>query len=101
FQLADAELELRPVTNQNALELRSARVFLDPPIVRAAVAASRQSAAISNSSAQQDRRSSETPLRPMLVSTYFVNELRVGTNATPYSMVTAIGAPIVPAEMRD
>ena len=81
FQLADAELELRrPLTNQNILELRTARVFLDPPIVQAAT----------NSATQAN-----------LASTYFVNELRVGTNATPYSMVTAMGAPIVPPEMRD
>ncbi len=80
WQLADAELDLRPVTNQTALELRSARVFLDPPIVQAAVNA----AAPAN-----------------LVSTYFVNELRVADRTTPYSMVTAIGNPIVPKEMRD
>ncbi|MEO7675504.1 MAG: FtsX-like permease family protein, partial [Verrucomicrobiota bacterium] len=80
FQLADAELKLRPVTNQNVLELRSPRVFLDPPVVKAALNAAAKAA---------------------LVSTYFVNELRAGTNATPYSMVTAMGAPIVPKEMRD
>ncbi|MEO6183054.1 MAG: ABC transporter permease, partial [Verrucomicrobiota bacterium] len=80
WQLADAELELRPVTNQAVLELRSARVFLDPPIVQAAV----------NSAPQVN-----------LVSTYFVNELRVANQTTPYSMVTAIGDPIVPKEMQD
>ena len=80
WQLADAELELRPVTNQTVLELRSARVFLDPSIVQAAVNA----AAPAN-----------------LVSTYFINELRVADRTTPYSMVTAIGNPIVPKEMRD
>ena len=80
FQLSDAELELRASTNPNILELRSPRVFLDPPVVQVAV----------NSAEQAN-----------LVSTYFVNELRIGTNATPYSMVTAIGAPIVPKEMRD
>ncbi|MEO7297737.1 MAG: ABC transporter permease [Verrucomicrobiota bacterium] len=100
FQLADAELELRTLTNQNVLELRSARVFLDSPIVQAAVAASRQSAVDFSSPKQDQPRSAEAQQRG-LVSTYFVNELRVGTNATPYSMVTAIGAPIVSKEMRD
>ena len=80
WQIADAELQLSHLTNQNILELRSSRVFLDPPIVQAAINAASQA---------------------NLVSTYFVNELRLGTNATPYSMLTAIGAPIVPAEMRD
>ncbi len=80
WQLADAELQLRAITNQPILELRSARVFLDPPIVSAAV----------NAAAQAN-----------LAATYFVNELRVADQATPYSMVTAIGDPIVPKEMRD
>ncbi len=33
--------------------------------------------------------------------TYFVNELRDGARTTPYSMVTAAGAPLVPADMQD
>ena len=74
-------MELRQVTNQNdILELRSARVFLDPPTVQAALDSGPQA---------------------NLVSTYFVNELRVGTNATPYSMVTAVRAPLVPDRMSD
>ncbi|MDB6108863.1 MAG: hypothetical protein JWR69_613, partial [Pedosphaera sp.] len=80
WQLADAQLEVREVPGVGALELRSDRVFLDPPVVEAA-------------------RKVATNAQPIL--TYFVNELRAGTNATPYSMVTAMGAPIVPAEMRD
>ncbi|MEO5804468.1 MAG: ABC transporter permease, partial [Verrucomicrobiota bacterium] len=63
FQLADAELELRQVTNQNILELRSAHVFLDPPIVQAAVAASRQSAADFTLANQNQLRSGEAQLR--------------------------------------
>ncbi len=99
FQLTDAELELRPVTNQNILEVRTARVFLDPPVVQAAVAASRESADDISLAGKPHPRSDETRL-PGLVSTYFVNEIRVGTNATPYSMVTAIGTPHVPPETR-
>jgi ABC-type lipoprotein release transport system permease subunit len=34
------------------------------------------------------------------ISTYFVNEFRHGTNATPYSMLTAIGAPLVPPDFK-
>jgi putative ABC transport system permease protein len=80
FQLADAGLELRPVTNQNILELRSARVFLDPPVVDAALKSA------------PDAR---------LISTYFVNELRIGNRVTPYSMVAAARAPLVPDRMSD
>ena len=76
WQLADAGLELRelPVTDQ--FELRSDRVFLDPAAMTAVQAVT---------------------TNPEPIITYFVNELRDGTFATPYSMVTAMGAPIVPA----
>jgi putative ABC transport system permease protein len=80
WQLADAELELRELPDSRGLELRTSRVFLDPAVVNAATNAS------SNATG---------------VLTYFVNELRVGNRATPYSMVTAMGAPVVPADMRD
>jgi putative ABC transport system permease protein len=80
WQLADAQLEVRELPGAGGLELRSDRVFLDPPVVDAA-------------------RKVATNVQPIL--TYFVNELRDGTHATPYSMVTAMGAPIVPADMRD
>ncbi len=78
WKLADAELELVPVTNAPAVELRSRRVFLDPPAAEAA----------------------NFPALPRTeVLTYFVNELRAGTNSTPYSMVTAATAPLVPPDM--
>jgi hypothetical protein len=35
------------------------------------------------------------------VVTYLANELRVGQRSTPYSMVTAIGPPVAPPDMRD
>jgi ABC-type antimicrobial peptide transport system permease subunit len=79
WQPADAQLEWRDLPD-GTLELRTPRVFLDPPVIEAA----RQ--------AVPDAR---------LILTYFVNELRLGTNATPYSMVTAAGAPLVPADVRD
>ena len=69
WQLADAELELRELPQQGALELKTRQVFLDPPIGRAAAG--------------------EPGATGIL--TYFVNELRVGDRATPYSMVTAVG----------
>ncbi len=78
WTLADAQCELRPTPG--GLELRSERVFLDPPIAQAALA--------------------RAPA-PELILTYFANELRDGTNSTPYSMVTAATAPLVPAGMAD
>ncbi|MGB2829322.1 MAG: ABC transporter permease, partial [Phycisphaerae bacterium] len=64
---ADADLALdRPV--KGVLELRSGRVFLEPPVVEAA-------------------RGPEA----MGVLTYLVNEIRLGDRATPYSFVAAMG----------
>ena len=79
WQLADAELELRELPG-GGIELRTDRVFLDPASVEAA-------------------RKASSNAEPVL--TYFVNELRAGSATTPYSMVTAMGAPIVPPEMKD
>ena len=80
WQLEDAGLELREITNTAQFEIRSDRVFLDPPVMAAAQAVT-------------------TNLEPII--TYFINDLRDGPYATPYSMATAMGAPIVPPDMRD
>ncbi|MBI5800194.1 MAG: ABC transporter permease [Verrucomicrobia bacterium] len=80
WELADAQLDLRPLTNSPALELRTDRIFLDPPAVRSALAV-------------------DTNAQPIL--TYLATLLRAGTNATAYPMVTAAGAPLVPADLRD
>lgn len=79
YKLADFQLELRP-TSASEIALTSPRIFLDPPAVRAA----------SNEA---------TNARPLL--TYLANLLRAGTNATPYSMITAAGSPWTPATLRD
>jgi len=83
LQLTDAGLELRDVPT-GGVELRTPRVFLDPPVVSAAPPAA-------------DGRRLEA-------LTYFVNELRVGEKATPYSMVTAVdtaSSGFMPAELTD
>src|SRR2546429_1630885 len=80
WKLADAELELRELPDIRSLELRTSRVFLDPPAASAALKVGTHAAGI---------------------LTYFVNELRVGDRAVPYSMVTAMGAPAMPADLRD
>jgi ABC-type antimicrobial peptide transport system permease subunit len=71
FTPADAMLEIRKL-DTGGVELRSARVFLDPPVVAAAPPA-------------KDGHRIEA-------LTYFVNELRAGDHATPYSMATAVNA---------
>src|SRR5437660_9976961 len=80
WKLADAELELRELPDIRALELRTTRVFLDPPAASAAL---------------------KVGTHATEILTYFVNELRVGDRAVPYSMVTAMGAPAMPADLRD
>jgi ABC-type antimicrobial peptide transport system permease subunit len=78
LQLADLEAAL--VCSNGACELRTKRVFLDPPIVRAALGAG-------------------TNGQPIL--TYLANLITSGTNQTPYSMVTAAGSPYTPTDMLD
>ena len=81
WNLGAIEYELQQPEKQTAaLELRTKRVFLDPPIARASYAA-------------------DTNAQPLL--TYLATLLYAGTNATPYSMVTAAGAPWTPADLRD
>ncbi len=80
WRLRDAEADLNVGTSSQHIEIRSKRIFLDPPITSAALAA--------DANAQS-------------VLTYLSTLLRAGTNAAPYSMVTAAGAPWTPTEMRD
>jgi putative ABC transport system permease protein len=79
FQLADFQLKLR-AEGTNAMELISPRIFLDSPAVHAAT-------------------TQQTNAQPLI--TYLANLLRAGTNATPYSMVTAAGMPWTPENLRD
>jgi len=81
WSLADAELALR-VTNGRA-ELSTRRIFLEPAVV---------AAALTNAPATE---------QPVPLLTYLVNSLRHGDALTPYSMVTAAGAPYTPADLRD
>jgi ABC-type antimicrobial peptide transport system permease subunit len=78
WDIEDAQLILRAIPGR--VELRSDRVFLEPPVVEAA-------------------RKIDTNAQPIL--TYLVNEIRDKEKMTPYSMVTAIGRPIVPPDMHD
>lgn len=81
WTLDDAELSLRATNNY--VELTTRRIFLEPAAVQAA---------LSNAPAGE----AATP-----VLTYLVNSLRHGERLTPYSMVTAAGAPYLPAGVGD
>ena len=78
WTLDDAQLEFWPLGN-GELELRSRRIFLEDPVVRAARAAS--------------------PEWSFGVFTYFVNELKANGRSCPYSMVSAIERPAMLAKL--
>lgn len=84
WQPADAALILEHLKAQNSLELRSRRVFVDEPIADAALEIDGAAGLL----------------------TYFVNEIRLGEKATPYSTVAAVGpdagaAALLPVGMAD
>jgi len=76
----DAGIDLIELKNQDIIELRSPRIFLDSPVINAAF--------------EIDRNAQP-------VFTYFVNTIYSASNSTPYSFVSAPGIPFVPAEMND
>ncbi len=91
WKLADSALELRRLEAQQAFELRSTRIFIGESVTEAAMNITGEAVGI---------------------LTYFVNELRAGVKATPYSTVTAMSrgtgrdpasrhASPVPATMQD
>jgi putative ABC transport system permease protein len=107
WQLEDAQLELRYLNRLQTLELRSPRVFLDLAVVEAIQGQSPPAAADVPAVGQgrpaktgvTDRplREHLAPLPPSVgVLSYFVNEIRCGPHRTPYSVVSAPGAPLVP-----
>jgi len=84
-KLADVGLEVRRLKDCGVIEIRSRRIFIDDFLSRAAIDVSDEAVGI---------------------LTYFVNEIRLGDKATPYSFVTAVGrggdfSDIIPACMKD
>jgi putative ABC transport system permease protein len=69
WQLADAQAELLELPDGNGIELRTPRIFLEPPLAKAARAVAPES-------------------KPVL--TYFVNKIQLGDKSIPYSMVAAL-----------
>jgi ABC-type antimicrobial peptide transport system permease subunit len=98
WSLEDAQLSVRAIespfnsTSSNSLaptiEITTSRVFLDGPVVAAAGV----------SRANQSAQGAPVAIG---VLTYLANLLQSGERAAPYSMVTAVGPPFTPADMRD
>jgi ABC-type antimicrobial peptide transport system permease subunit len=79
WTLADLESRIQVLPGSETVELSSARIFLDPPMARAAALVGGGKGLL----------------------TYLANLLQAGTNSTPYSIITAAGPPYTPADMRD
>jgi len=100
-------------TGPSFVEIDSSRVFLDPAVSEAA---SRPNSAV-REAPLPPRKQSLTNLPPVDtgseatdsrfttqgfgVLTYLANLISSGERSVPYSMVTAAGGPLVPAEMKD
>ena len=80
WTLDDAGLEVRRIFGRDITELRSNRIFLD-------------------SSAAETALIIFPKAEPVL--TYFVNEIRLGNSATPYSFVSAPGIPQILSELKE
>jgi ABC-type lipoprotein release transport system permease subunit len=91
LSLSDLQLRVTASSARNEIELRSSRVFLDPPVADAVFLAATNSERVERMFAS----------RPYGVLTYLVNLLRYGDRSTPYSMVTAASPPLLPVELRD
>ena len=78
WKIEDGQLRIEKVPSGNFLQLTTPRVFLDDSVSGDLIAAGASG-----------------------ISTYFVNEIRGNRNKTPYSMVCAAGAPLVPAGLKD
>lgn len=91
LSLSDMQLQIVGANARNEIELRTSRVLLDQPVVDAVF-----NAATNTQSREQVLKSA-----PYGVLTYLVNLIRHGERTTPYSMVTAAGAPLMPADLAD
>ena len=109
-EIADFSLQVRTVTNQSVVELRSERIFLEPTITSALTDPGTNQAALRQipPSVWPTRQPPTNALAPAQLAplarpvlTYLVNQLRAGERSTPYSMVTAAGVPWTPTDMAD
>ncbi len=113
WRLNDLQLESRVSADADQMELRSERVFLDSAVEKAVHAEPMFAFLLRGSKPGFDFTKLDeatyisTNWGPLFSSnaqpllTYLVNLITAGTNATPYSMVTAAGAPWTPPGLRD
>ncbi|MBE0542767.1 MAG: FtsX-like permease family protein [Verrucomicrobia bacterium] len=101
WSLEDSEHDLFVSTNGSIIELRTKRVFLDRPVADGSLRKSPGEVhlCLLHAGCIDFPTDFTTNAQPLI--TYLVNLLSAGTNTTPYSMVTAAGAPWTPADMRD
>jgi putative ABC transport system permease protein len=114
WALGDAELSVstieQPATATGGegialiVGVTSSRIFLDSPVVTAALTPGLIKSVYRDAPAVHDP--SDFDLAHLVtngvrVLTYLANQLRAGDHTTPYSMVTAANAPYVPPDMRD
>jgi len=114
WSLDDVQLSVHPITltNRNPgnagflpiLEITSSRIFLDAPVVHAALS---QNVTPNPSDARLTPTNHDDELvihsltNGVQILTYLANLIRTGDRATPYSMVTAADRPYIPAGMHD
>jgi putative ABC transport system permease protein len=84
--------KIRASQSPRAVDVLSDRIFLDPELERTANAHVTAISPITGLAYTN---------HPDLLLTYLANLVRCGTNTTPYSMITAAGAPFTPPEMKD
>jgi len=80
WNLEDADLTIADLENQPLRQIETGRVFLDEPVI--------------------DAVSDAFDVRQTIL-TYFVNDLKVGDQGTPYSMVTAASGLAVTDDLKD
>lgn len=114
WQLEDAGLSVRVIEQPGsatggeavaaAVEVASARIFLEPEVVGAALTARTRllsAHAGFEADTESDVKACQFVTNGAGTLTYLVNLIRAGERATPYSIVTAGGSPYVPADLRE
>lgn len=114
WRLADAEIEVRaieePVSRTGGdfmppmIEVATRRIFLDTPVRDAGLTPRKRllrDHADFTADREEDLTSAAYVTNGIPILTYLANSIRVGDRLTPYSIVTAAGAPWTPTGMRD
>ncbi len=106
WDLGDAELELRPTPDRQAIELVSRRIFLDPAVVSAATEPRTEWLTRDLDEAARFPEADEALAKASWVTnhsgvlTYLATLLRSGERSAPYSMVAAAGPPWTPSDLQ-